>query len=716
MIDPNKPADDGSTDIGLNRRRVLQAIGAGAGLAAFGGGNAAAQSSSAPQRYNVGIEPSDEAAQAVQAEATSVHRELDFDNIGKVISGQFPDRALDALAARNDVRYVEKDGQYQALAQTLPWGIDRINAEVLHNEGRTGAGASIAIIDTGIDSDHPDLQGNLGPGHSPVNCDSGGTGSCNKTWDDDNGHGTHVAGTANATNNNQGVVGVSTEATLHAVKVLDENGSGPFSDVAAGLRTAADEGYDVANMSLGGGYSDTVADATLYAYRKGLLMVASAGNDGFRPPCNDGDCVSYPAKFQTVIAVSALEKDDDLAGFSSLGPEVELIAPGGGDADENGSIEPSEAILSTWNDGGYNRINGTSMASPHVAGVAGQLAALGFEHDIARKQLRQTADSVGLAENEQGYGLVDADGAVPAPLGEAGTVQVDASDGNDWNSVSFQNSYSSPSPIMGPVSFNGSQPCHVRMRNVTSTGFEFKLEEWPYENGAHIQETIHWVVLERGTHTLGDGTRLGAGYLGGQDHNFTSITWGPTFDSKPVEITAVQSYNGVDPVVSRQRNIDRSGSDWKVQEEKETGPEHGNSERIGTFQMIPGSTNDLYGTKFEVGRKFGVNHTWHTIDFDQLYKNPIFIASIQTNNGAQPAGLRYRNLSSDSVEVFVEEEQSGDDETRHNDEQVGYMVVESSAEAFGSEVNSRDVGTFYGLTEYSSDEEATNSIPGMSTD
>jgi subtilisin len=192
------------------------------------------------------------AAQAVQAEATSVHRELDFDDIGKVISGEFSDTALNALDGRSDVRYVEEDGQWQALAQTLPWGIDRINAEVVHNEGRTGAGASIAILDTGIDSDHPDLQGNLGPGHSPINCDSGGTGNCDKTWDDDNGHGTHVAGTANAIDNSEGVVGVSTEATLHAVKVLDENGRGSFSDVAAGLRTAADEGYDVANMSLGG--------------------------------------------------------------------------------------------------------------------------------------------------------------------------------------------------------------------------------------------------------------------------------------------------------------------------------------------------------------------------------------------------------------------------------------------------------------------------------
>jgi hypothetical protein len=450
-------------------------------------------------------------------------------------------------------------------------------------------------------------------------------------------------------------------------------------------------------MSLGGGYSDTLADATLYAHNKGLLVVAAVGNEGFETACNDDDCVEYPAKFQTVIAVSALERDDDIAGFSSTGPEVELIAPGGGDADEDGNYETNEAIFSTWNDGGYEYLNGTSMASPHVAGVAGQLAALGFNHTVARKQLRQTADSVGLGENEQGYGLVDADGAVPAPLGEAGTVQVDAANGNDWNSVSFQNSYSSPSPIMGPVSFNGGQPCHVRMRNVTSTGFEYKLEEWPYENGAHIQETVHWVVLETGVHTLGDGSTILSGYLGGFNHNFSIARYGTTFDSRPVSISAPQTYNGPDPIVSRQTNVTVDSVDWKVQEEEKTGPDH-TDERIGAHVIEPGSY-DLYGTKFEVGQQFGVDHTWHTITFDQLYKDPIFIADMQTNNGAQPAGLRYRNLQSDGVEVFVEEEQSGDDETRHNDERVGYMVMESSPEAFASDVNSEDVGTFYGLTE-----------------
>ncbi|WP_254543190.1 S8 family peptidase [Halomarina pelagica] len=390
------------------RRRFLAGTAAGTVGTLFVGGVGASR---APRRI-VGV-TSPEAAADARDRAESVRRTLDFGGIGLAVAGRFSDRAVEELRRRRDVRYVEADGTMRAIgdrpganappweggggsstaAETLPYGIDRVDAEVAHANGYTGAGADVAVIDTGIDSDHPDLAANLGEGRAFVKCRGG---SCNVPWDDDNGHGTHCAGTADAIDNEEGVVGVSTEATLHAVKVLDRRGSGSFSDVAAGIEYTADQGWDVASMSLGASSgSQTVEDACTYAYGKGVLLVAAAGNSG---PCTD--CVGYPAAYPEVIAVSATDSTDALASFSSTGPEVELAAPG---AD----------VLSTVPGGGYDTLSGTSMACPHVAGAGGQLMARGYANAEARDRLAATAEDVGLSENEQGNGLLD----VAAALG-----------------------------------------------------------------------------------------------------------------------------------------------------------------------------------------------------------------------------------------------------------------------------------------------------------
>ncbi|MEF8843310.1 MAG: S8 family serine peptidase [Haloarculaceae archaeon] len=303
------------------------------------------------------------------------------------MAGQFSEEAAERLANRPDVRYVEPDGQMQAI-ETLPWGIDRVEADLAHADGYTGSGGDISILDTGIDSDHPDLEANLGTGKAYVDSTTG-----SEPWDDDNSHGTHCAGIADAVDNSEGVIGVSTAATLHAVKVLGSDGYGYYSDIAAGLEWTADQGYDVASLSLGGtSGSSTIRDACQYAVDNGVLVVAAAGNDG------EADSVRYPAKYDTVIAVSATDSSDDLAYFSSYGPEVELAAPG-------------YSIYATV-PGGYDYKSGTSMACPHVAGAGGQLMAAGLSNAEARGTLRDTAEDIGLSSNKQGYGLLDVGTAV----------------------------------------------------------------------------------------------------------------------------------------------------------------------------------------------------------------------------------------------------------------------------------------------------------------
>ncbi|MFC7081445.1 S8 family peptidase [Halorussus caseinilyticus] len=372
---------------GVSRRNVLKIAGgsiAAAGLAGLG-------SASGEVEVNVGFS-SERGRQETLDKANETVRE--FDSID-VVTAKMPAVAAKGLQNNPNVRYVEENGTVEALAQTLPWGIDRVDADVAHSNGNTGSGADIAILDTGIDSDHPDLQANLGTGK-----DFSGKG----TWEDGDGHGTHCAGIANAVNNSEGVVGVSTEATLHAGKVLGDDGSGSFSDVAAGLEWAANQGYDVASLSLGASSgSTTVKDAVDYAYNNGVLVVSSAGNSG---PCNE--CVGYPAAYSNAVAVSSTDSDDTLSSFSSTGSEVELAAPGG-------------SIYSTYAGGGYDTLSGTSMSCPHVSGAGAQLMANGASNTEARSTLQNTAEDLGLSSNEQGYGLLDVEAALNGDSGGGGT-------------------------------------------------------------------------------------------------------------------------------------------------------------------------------------------------------------------------------------------------------------------------------------------------------
>jgi subtilisin len=372
---------------GTTRRDVLKLTG---GVAGSAGLTDLASAGRADQvEVNVGFSSTAGKRAAANA-AASVEREFGFDAMTITVD----ENALSGLRNRGDVRYVERNGTMHALAQSVPYGIDRVDADVARANGTTGSGADVAIIDTGIDSDHPDLQGVLGEGRSFARC-KGGPKSCRYDWDDDNDHGTHCAGTAGAIDNSEGVVGVSSQATLHAVKVLDKRGSGSYSDIAAGVEYVADKGWDVASMSLGGSSSSSVLkDAIQYADSEGVFQVAAAGNSG---PCSD--CVGYPAAYPEVMAVAATDSTDTLADFSSTGPEVDIAAPG-------------VDVLSSIPSGSYEKFSGTSMSCPHVAGAAGLLVDAGYAPTEVRSRLASTAEDIGYGGNETGAGLLDAAAAL----------------------------------------------------------------------------------------------------------------------------------------------------------------------------------------------------------------------------------------------------------------------------------------------------------------
>lgn len=372
-----------------SRRQFLKL--AGGSLTVLSGSGLAGAAADETVQVNVGFNTERGRQTAVDA-ASTVEREYAFD----ALTLELPNRAVGALEQHPGVRYVEEDGEVEAIAQTTPWGVDRVDADIAHDDGETGAGADVAIIDTGIDASHLDLEANLGEGAAFV------ASAESPVWQDDNGHGTHCAGIAAAIDNDIGVVGVAPEATLHAVKVLSASGVGLTSDVAAGIEWTADQGYDVGSLSLGGGESDLLRDACEYAANQGVLLVAAAGNDG---PCDD--CVSYPAGYDDCVAVSATDQNDSLADFSSTGPEVELAAPG-------------VSVLSTFLGNTYAELSGTSMACPHVSGGAAQLMANGYTSKEARQELQKSAEDIGLSSNEQGHGLLDVAAAVDAESSSSG--------------------------------------------------------------------------------------------------------------------------------------------------------------------------------------------------------------------------------------------------------------------------------------------------------
>lgn len=344
-------------------------------------------------------------------------------------AAEVPEARLAALKADPEVAFVSEDRPVEAYdraeasargagspppqpAQSSPTGIGRTGVAANANKG---AGVTVAVVDTGIDLSHPDLAANIVANKSCV------TGR--KNGNDDNGHGSHVAGTIAALDNAIGVVGMAPQAKLAAVKVLNSQGSGSWSSVICGIDWAvanrAAYGIKVINMSLGGGGSsdndcgntngDALHRAICRARDAGITVVVAAGNE------NANTAVSTPAAYDdAVITVSALADSDGSAGglgaatsygpddtfatFSNYGDEVDLGAPG-------------VSIRSTWKGGGYNTISGTSMATPHVAGAAALYLAAN-----PGATWTQVRDALAASGELPGAGHTDPSGLHPEPV------------------------------------------------------------------------------------------------------------------------------------------------------------------------------------------------------------------------------------------------------------------------------------------------------------
>jgi len=339
--------------------------------------------------------------------------------------GRPVEQVLAELRADPAVEYAEPsyrvqlldDGAVAAVGVNDPmiagqYSLDRMRVRDAWSLSMGGSGV-VAVLDTGVQPDHPDLSGRVLPGYDFVNDDANAA--------DDNGHGTWVAGIIAARpNDGYGIAGISWTDSILPVKIMNGSGTGSTSDLIAGIVWAADNGATVINMSVGGfPYSQSVQDAATYAWNKGVVLVGAAGN-------NNREETFYPASLNNVISVSATQPQDEFSYWSSYGPAIDVSAPGS-------SVLTTNCIASTcphsgW--GSHTYISGTSFATPNVAGVVALIRARNpsWTPQQVVDQLYATVDDLGYAgwDNRYGRGRVNAYRALgasvaasPRPAGDA---------------------------------------------------------------------------------------------------------------------------------------------------------------------------------------------------------------------------------------------------------------------------------------------------------
>ncbi|SIS62711.1 S8 family peptidase [Salimicrobium flavidum] len=334
---------------------------------------------------------SENAKKSMGAKVVDDHSDV-VDTKLKVLEVGNVDAVLKALNRNPNVEYAERNYTFEATATPddtyygYQYGPQNTSTPSAWDVTTGTDTQEIAVIDTGVDHDHPDLDDKTLLGYDFVQNDN--------NPDDRNGHGTHVAGSAAAeTDNATGVAGMAPDTNILAVRALDADGSGSLNDIADAIRYSADTGAEVINLSLGCDCdTQTLEDAVDYAWNQGSVVIAAAGNDGV-------STTFEPASYDNAIAVGAVDSNNNIASFSNYGSWVDVTAPG-------------VDIVSTVQNGSYASLSGTSMASPHVAGLAGLLASQGRSNSEIRTAIEQTAEPIYGTGYYYEHGLIDSYEAV----------------------------------------------------------------------------------------------------------------------------------------------------------------------------------------------------------------------------------------------------------------------------------------------------------------
>ncbi len=334
------------------------------------------------------------------AQDKKLARVLGFDRTIRIKTNKPADFVLSKLGNHPDVEWVEQVTKVRAHSAPndpyfdYQWHMSNLNVTKAW-ETTKGKGVVVAVIDTGVSAGE-DGYFKLLQGYDFVDNDT--------TPDDEQGHGSHVAGTiGQKSDNGIGVAGVAPEVTILPVRVLDANGSGSNTWVANGIIWAVDNGANIINLSLGSASnSEVVADACAYAYNRGVTVLAATGNDGFT------DFIGYPAALDTTIAVGSVGQNNDIAPYSNQGQQIDIVGPGGDQSmGEAAGVLQETRLNGQW---GYVFFQGTSMATPHAAGVAALVYANGTTSpDEIRRVLTSSAKDLGASgwDTVYGHGMID---------------------------------------------------------------------------------------------------------------------------------------------------------------------------------------------------------------------------------------------------------------------------------------------------------------------
>jgi len=286
------------------------------------------------------------------------------------------------------------------------------------------------------------------------------------------------------------------------------------------------------------------------------------------------------------------------------------------------------------------------------------------------------------------------------PIMEIGEISVD----HNWKQAALNSAFVNPVVVAKPISFNDGDPAVISIRNVDATGFEMRIQEWDYLDSLHAEESVSYVVMEAGNYTLSDGSLVEAGkFLTRRTgtSSFISVYFDQAFNEVPVVVAGISTFNGPDTVTGRIRNIGTSSFEFCMQEQETHSQAH-TSEEISVIAWEV-SSGTVDGVTFEIDKtEDAVTDAFHTVTFTQSFTNlPVFIADMQTCDGPDPANVRWDNKDLYGVDISIAEEQSGDIETDHTTEVVGYMVF--STDTDGDGLSDSDEVNLYGTDPYEMD-------------
>ena len=323
-----------------------------------------------------------------------------------------------------------------------------------------------------------------------------------------------------------------------------------------------------------------------------------------------------------------------------------------------GSRPPEPVVLAS-----VDTFNGSDTVDVRTRNVRGGTELSLEEETSGDDETRHNDEVVSGYETEVGP-VFDSDGV---RVGEVGSLSTDQPAADEWHAVDLNDSYSAPVAFAQVMTYNGSDPCHVRLRNVGSDGFEFKIEEWDYLDGAHDRERIGYVVLEAGTHDLAGGGPVEVGTTSGDD-SWTGVGFGADLGAEPALLARCQSFDGSDEVVTRSRNVSADGADLRLQEEEGSDGSH-TSETIGYAALTRRTADVTAGTvrATDEWRRAGLSGVPST--------DPVVLSSVESFDGGNTVGVRLRNVGGNGTELLLEEETSADDETSHVPEDVGLFAT-----------------------------------------